>query len=318
MRCTGAGPGSVSRIPTPWEGSFHMSLRSKHLKIVGAVGAAALTVGSLASPALAAGTASVDYTCSTPFGDAHASTAYTATDAAPAKMAVGQPLAATATFTLGPAASALAQAQGWEKVKGIITTNPTASRAGLNLTFPKTTLAAGPGGTTVANATGSILAGATVQDSFTFVLGNVGKVTLIGYASGKKVGTANFPGGGNGRCMNDDGTTKLQDGGTDVTTQTVKDKSKTKASASYAAKKKAATGKAKVKARYGTKATGKVKFTLKKGTHKIKTMTGKVNKKGIAKVVFKNVKAKGKYSIIAKYSGSDTLKKSSGKDTFKV
>jgi hypothetical protein len=296
-----------------------MSLRSKHLSLVGAAGAVALTIGGLASPAFAAGTASANYTCITPFGPAKAAAAYTA-DTAPASMAVGQPLATTGTFTLDASTTALAMGQlGWSKVKGTITTNPTASKAGLDLTFPKTDLGSGPGGSTVANAKGGILAGATVQDSFTFVLGDLGHVTLTGYTnSGKKIGSVRFPSATNGKCTNDAGTTTLKDGGTDVTTKTVKDKSKTKETAKYAAKKKSATSTAKVTARYGTKATGKVKFTLKKGAHTVKSMTGKVNKKGIAKVVFKSVKAKGKYSITAKYSGSSTLKGSSGKDTFKV
>ena len=76
--------------------------------------------------------------------------------------------------------------------------------------------------------------------------------------------------------------------------------------------------KAKFTSRLGSLANVKVKFTLIKGTHTVMSMTGKVNNKGIAKVVFKSVKKKGKYSITAKYSGSSSLKASSGKDTFKV
>jgi hypothetical protein len=296
-----------------------MALRSKHLSLVGAAGAVALTISGLASPAFAAGTAAIDYTCGTQLGDAHASAVYNAADA-PAKMAVGQPLATTGTFTLDAGTTALAvTALHWSSVKGTVTTKPTGSKAGLSVKFPKTELGSGPGGTTVADATGSILAGSKVKDSFTFVLGNLGEVVLTGYdAGGNKVGSARFPGAAFGQCLNDDTTTPLMDGGTAVTTKTVKDKSKTKESANYAAKKHSATGKAKVKARYGTKVTGKVKFTLKKGTHKVKTIKGKVNKKGIAKVVFKGVKAKGKYSITGKYLGSSTLKKSSDKATFKV
>ena len=91
-----------------------MSLRLTHLNIAGAVGAAALTVGSLASPALAAGSASVDYTCSTQFGPAHASADY-ATATAPSSMAVGQPLSTTGTFTLDPTATGLVTtALGWK------------------------------------------------------------------------------------------------------------------------------------------------------------------------------------------------------------
>ena len=48
-----------------------------------------------------------------------------------------------------------------------------------------------------------------------------------------------------------------------------KDKSKTATAASYNGKKNVATGKAKVKgAKYKLPGTGKVKFTLKKGTHR--------------------------------------------------
>ncbi len=97
-----------------------------------------------------------------------------------------------------------------------------------------------------------------------------------------------------------------------------KDKTTTATSADYNATKNIATGKAKVKSHFGLKPTGSVKFTLKKGTHKIKTLSGKLNKKGIAKVSFKGVKAKGKYSITGKYTGNKALKGSSGKATFAV
>jgi hypothetical protein len=73
-----------------------------------------------------------------------------------------------------------------------------------------------------------------------------------------------------------------------------------------------------VKSHFGLKVTGKVKFILKKGTHKIKTMKDKLNKKGVAKVKFSGVKKPGKYSITAKYGGSANMKGSSDKATFKV
>ena len=62
----------------------------------------------------------------------------------------------------------------------------------------------------------------------------------------------------------------------------------------------------------------KVKFTLKKGTHVVKTLKTSLNKKGIAMAQFKHVSKKGKYSITGKYLGSAALKTSSGKDTFTV
>jgi hypothetical protein len=296
-----------------------MTVRSAQLKLVGAAGAAALAVSALASPALAAGTASITYTCTTPLGDAHPSAVYSVANA-PAKMAAGQPSKTTATFTLDPATTALATGQlGWSKFSGTIKTTPSASKAGLNLKIPRTALGS-LGNSTVAHAKGSTLAGTKVG-SFTFALGALGTVSLTGYdSSGTKLGTVDFPNsdGTFGRCQNDAGSTTLMNGATAVTTKVVKDTTKTKESASYAAKKKKASSSAKVKSHFGTPATGKVTFTLKKGTHKVKTLKGKINKKGVAKVVFKGVKAKGKYSITAKYAGSKSLKGSSGKDTFTV
>ena len=73
-----------------------------------------------------------------------------------------------------------------------------------------------------------------------------------------------------------------------------------------------------MKARYGTPATGKVKFLLKKGSTTIKRATDTLNRRGIAKVSFKGVTAKGKYTIVGKYTGSATLKRSSGKASFTV
>jgi hypothetical protein len=298
-----------------------MSLRSQtHRTLIGAAGAAALAVGAIASPALAAGsTASATYTCTTQFGPAHPSADYSV-KSAPAKMAVGQPVSTTAKFTLDAATTALATTGlGWSKFTGTITTAPSASKAGLDLKFPKTTLGNGTGGSTVANAKGSTLAGAKVG-KFTFKLGDLGKVKLTGFdASGKKVGSVVFPTKGTtGKCKNDAGSTTLKSGATAVTTKVVKDSTKTNESASYSSKKNKANGTAKVKAKYGTAATGKVKFLLKKGSTTVKSAKSKLNKKGIAKVSFKGVTAKGKYSIVGKYAGSKTLKGSSGKASFTV
>ena len=98
-----------------------------------------------------------------------------------------------------------------------------------------------------------------------------------------------------------------------------KDASKTATKASYNAKKDVATGTAKVAgAKFKLAGTGKVKFTLKKGTKTIgKAITAKL-KKGKATAAFKNVKAKGSYSITASFKGDAGLKGSSGKATFKV
>ena len=77
-------------------------------------------------------------------------------------------------------------------------------------------------------------------------------------------------------------------------------------------------GTAKVRSHFGLKATGKVKFVLKRGTHKVVTQKSKLNKKGIAKFMQMNVRKHGKYTLKATYLGNKALKTSSGKDTFTV
>ena len=60
-----------------------------------------------------------------------------------------------------------------------------------------------------------------------------------------------------------------------------------------------------------------MKFTLKKGTKTVKSITAKL-KKGKASAAFKKVSKKGSYSITASFAGDAGLKGSSGKATFKV
>ena len=130
-----------------------MSLRT-HYKLIGAAGAAALALGALAGPALAAAsTASVAYTCSVPppFPNATPSAVYNVASA-PATMAVGQPLVTTSTITLDAATTALASGLGWVSFNGTIATKPSATQAGLRLKVKKTTLGNGAGATTVARA----------------------------------------------------------------------------------------------------------------------------------------------------------------------
>jgi hypothetical protein len=97
-----------------------------------------------------------------------------------------------------------------------------------------------------------------------------------------------------------------------------KDKTKTAVAATYSSAKDMAKGTAKVKSHFGLKATGKVKFTLLRGTHKVVTQKSKLNKKGIAKFMEMNLTKHGKYTLKATYLGSKALKTSSGTDTFKV
>jgi hypothetical protein len=57
-----------------------------------------------------------------------------------------------------------------------------------------------------------------------------------------------------------------------------------------------------------------VKVTLKKGSKTIKTVSSKLNKKGIATTTFSVTKA-GKYTVKAKYAGTSNLKGSAGADS---
>jgi len=67
-------------------------MSARTFKLIGAAGAAALTVGVMAGPAVAAGeeTADVNYTCTTALGLTPAPTAHYAVDAPPATMVAGQ------------------------------------------------------------------------------------------------------------------------------------------------------------------------------------------------------------------------------------
>src|SRR6185503_1726657 len=120
-------------------------------------------------------------------------------------------------------------------------------------------------------------------------------------------------------CVNTAGATTLKNATSEPATVAVtKDGSKTVTKASYSAKKDVATGTAKVAgSKFKLAGTGKVKFTLKKGTKTIKSVTEKL-KKGKATAHFTKVKAKGKYSITAKFGGDAGLKGSSGKASFTV
>jgi hypothetical protein len=299
----------------------------KHYTLVGAVGAAALTVGALSAPALAVGedSATVHYTCGTPAGPGTADVVY-AINQAPASIVAGKTvsLPTTATFTLDAQTTGLATGLfGWVQFNGKLTTAPSATRAGLNMSIPKTTMGTGTGGTTVAPASGNTLVRAFKAGTYTMTLGGFDKVHLQGFdAQGAPLatnGAVDFPTPGTQFTKCTAPATIVQDATpANVTINVTKDTSTTKTKASYSANKDKATGTAKVKGKFGLPGSGKVKFTLKKGTKTIASKLGKLSGKGVASVVFKDVKKAGKYSITAKFSGDAALKGSSGKDTFTV
>jgi hypothetical protein len=310
-----------------------MSLRNtKNLKLISAAGAALALTAAVAAPALAAGeeTADVTYTCS---GGLATPTAHYAVNAPPAKMVAGQTvkLGTTSTLTLNPTDSSLAQGALSDpgpppvqatQFNATIKTKPSNKAVGLNLKTAKTDFGNNGDGSTTATASGKTLLRSAAAGTFTLKLGDIGHVHLVGFdSSGNKLKTFDFPSsdGSFGPCTNDAGKTTLKDSANDpATIKVVKDSTTTAVTAGYAPAKNQATGTAKVKSHFGLKPTGKVKFTLKKGTHVIKTVTSKLNKKGIAKAAFAGVASHGKYSIVGKYAGNAGLKSSSGKDTFSV
>jgi hypothetical protein len=72
-------------------------------------------------------------------------------------------------------------------------------------------------------------------------------------------------------------------------------------------------GKALVVSENATDVAGKVKFTLKRNGTKIRSGIVDLNAKDKAKKVFANISKPGTYVVVAKYLGSDTLKRSKGK-----
>jgi hypothetical protein len=281
-----------------------MSLRFTYLKVAGAVGAAALTIGGLTAPAFAA-TQDITYNCdqgAPPLGPLD-----TTIDpgSIPASLVAGQQVKRDVTLTihLNTAQTAIAQSIG-TSVSGKVTSKGTDA---LSLTFPDTPIPGTPGATMDVVATGK---GAISS----------AKAGSIDVTTGRVSAALHLTGGAGGPVDASTSCAQPNDGTQILGTVTVsKDASKTTTTASYNAKKDKATGKAKVKGKqFGLAGTGKVKFTLKKGTHKVASKSGTLNKKGVAKVSFKGVKKSGKYSISAKFGGDDGLKGSKGKDTFKV
>jgi hypothetical protein len=298
-----------------------MSVRSKHLKIAGVAGAAALTAGALAAPAVSAPgdlTAHVAYSCFN--GAVNATGDFSVAPPSSTSLVAGQklPSASTMTMTLPPGAThLLLTTLGWDSFKGTVHQKAPDKNLGLDLKVPMTDVGtpAGTDGTdTPAEATGNAIVGYPKAGTFTLKAGNF-TATLQGFKNGNKKGkpvdvSCVAPG---------DATQVLKDGSDQSTTITVvKDASKTSTTAKYNAKTDKATGIAKVKGKqFGLPGTGKVTFVLKKGTKTIASKKGAL-KKGVAKANFKNVKAKGKYSITAKFKGDGGLKGSSGKDTFRI
>ena len=273
-----------------------MSLRSTHLKIVGAAGATALTVAALASPALAT-SQDITYNC-TPLLD---STSISLDPGSiPTNMVAGQKSKRTMNMVVHLSSAQADNARG-------ATVGGTAVASGAKNSFPfnltlTNTLIPGSGGVDIP-ASGPGVIRPLAAGTWTVKAGNFdGNLSITGLGSVTVTCAAPV-----------DSTVNF---GTIAVT---KDKSKTTTTAKYARAKHRAKGTAKVRGKeFGLAGTGKVKFLLKKGTRTIQSKTDTLNKKGIASVAFTGVKKKGKYKIVAKFGGDKALKASSGSDTFTV
>lgn len=98
----------------------------------------------------------------------------------------------------------------------------------------------------------------------------------------------------------------------------VRDQTTTEATAVYRALRDRLVAKAKVFAEHGTEVTGSVRFVLKRNGVRIRTATKLLNEFDKAKKVFRNVDKPGRYTVVARYLGSDTLKRSVDRAKLKI
>ncbi|HET9996869.1 MAG TPA: Ig-like domain-containing protein [Nocardioides sp.] len=98
----------------------------------------------------------------------------------------------------------------------------------------------------------------------------------------------------------------------------VRDQTTTEAAAVYRALRDRLVAKAKVFADHDTEVSGSVRFVLKRNGVKIRTATKLLNEFDKAKKVFRNVDKRGQYTVVARYLGSDTLKRSVDRAKLKI
>lgn len=269
-----------------------MTVRSQHLKIAGAVGAAALTIATVgaASPALAA-SHDITYNCTkgnpAPLGPIDT----TVTTTVPAKSVAGQKSKVTVVVHLSQGQTALAQSLG-TSVKGTITSK---GLDALNLTIPATPIDQTPGATQDVTATGKGTISAASKGAVDVTTGTISATLQLSIKASSSC------------VMPTDGTQVLG------TTTVAKDTTKSKVSSKVKGKKATVTD--KVKSHFGLAPTGKVSFTLKKGSKTVKA-SGKINKKGVAKI--SKTLTSGKWSVKASYKGDKNLKGSTGKGSLTV
>jgi hypothetical protein len=98
----------------------------------------------------------------------------------------------------------------------------------------------------------------------------------------------------------------------------VKGSTTTTATATYRAALHRLVGKGAVVATQGTDVAGTVKLILKRKGTKIRSAKVELNAKDKAKWVFRHIGKPGKYTLVARYLGSSTLKRSTGRTTLTI
>ena len=288
-----------------------------------AAAAAAMALAAAALPAVAAGEfkAGTTYNCN----DAAGAAVTFAMNTPPTTMAVGQTVKVKDASNITLDADTTTFAHDillWHKVGGTVSA-PTSPYSGLKLTIPITKLNNNGDGTTTAHAIGNALLRSTKVGTYTVKFGDIA-ATLQGYnTDGSKNGNALVFDSSNPSalpsCANTGGTTTPKNtGGNPATVKVVKDKTTTSVSAAFSKAKHHISSAAKVRSHFGVKATGKVKFTLKKGTTTLKSVTATLNKRGVASATFKSITRGGKYTVKASYAGNPALKSSSGSKSLTV
>ena len=274
----------------------------------GALAVAATSGVMLASPANAAESATLNYICNSPnLGDFPV----TAKHAIPDTLVYGGKVAVTTTMTLTAETVGGLNFFGFNEVKGGTANNNGVASVpvgSLPVQFQqnvgqKDVPAAGPmdlvaiGDVDTAPYAGATPAGTSVGLAMSDIDGaDIAAVLTLGKADG-------WSGDAPVDCELADGQ-DLTVG--DVTV--VKAGTETTAKLAYKKKAKKMIGKAAVDApESGVDAAGQVKFTLKRNGKKVGSKSAELNANERAKAVFKNIKKKGKYKVVAKYVGGDNF-----------
>ncbi len=292
-----------------------MTMRQRRaLRTIATGSALGLAVGTVAvlgvtSPAAAA---DLDYTCTTPIGDRTFQVRINTN--APRTLPTGSTTNPRITAVQTVPAELADLMRGILEVtdaSGTVDSTMTVNGAPRQRSLAIPTSSVGDSGDAQLTATGRLgtIRGGAPGSRITIGAGDQDVTMNLLKGDGSPAGTFAIP------CSAAPGQTTTVD-----TVRVVKAASRTNATATYKKRKKKAVAKAKVRAVNGIAVNGKVRFVLKRGKKTIATKQDRLNRRDIAKAVFKRGKLRrpGKYKVIARYQGSDRLKKSADLSKFRV